>query len=207
MRIMRRLGVEARLKAIGRTSETRYSREWDSGRITFDVPVARYPELYDGNHFSIHRGDLQEALSAAVAPGAIQLGKRLTALDEQGGGVTLRFADGSAAEADIVIGADGVNSRVREILLGPEPPRYTGNAAYRTIFPTARLGGRLPGDHVKWFADDRYFLTYYLTQARDVFYFIAITPEPWGASDFTPTPADLGKLRAAFAGSIPRSSR
>jgi 6-hydroxynicotinate 3-monooxygenase len=203
IRILRRLGVEPRLKAIGRVSERRLSREWDTGAITFDVPVARYPELYDGYHFSIHRGDLQEALADAVAPGAIQLGKCLTALRDDDDGITLRFADGTSARADLVIGADGVNSRVREILLGPEPPRYTGKAAYRAIFPTSRLGSAaLPADHVKWFGPrpDQYFLTYYLTQTRDVFYTIAITPEPWEGADFAPTAADPARYRAAFAG-------
>jgi 6-hydroxynicotinate 3-monooxygenase len=203
IRIMRRLGLESRLKALGRVSQRRLSREWDTGEITFDVPVARYPELYDGYHFSIHRGDLQDALSGAVAPGALQLGKRLTGLDDNGRTVTLEFADGSRAEADLVIGADGVNSRVREILLGPEAPTYTGKAAYRAIFPTARLGGRLPADHEKWFGPNGYFLTYYLSQARDVFYFIAIAWEDWGASDFAPMPADRDRLRAAFAGFHP----
>src|SRR5271163_3675281 len=175
IRILRRLGLEPRLKAIGRVSERRLSREWDTGEITFDVPVARYPELYGGYHFSIHRGDLQDALSAAVAPGGLELGKRLTALDDTGSFVALEFADGSRAEADLVIGADGVNSRVREILLGPEAPTYTGKTAYRAILPTARLAGRFPADHEKWFGPNGYFLTYYLTQARDVLYFIAIT--------------------------------
>jgi 6-hydroxynicotinate 3-monooxygenase len=205
IRILRRLGVEPQLKAIGRVSERRLSREWDTGEITFDVPVARYPEKYDGYHFSIHRGDLQDALSTAVAPGAVQLGKRLTGLDDNGSSVTLEFADGSRTEADLVIGADGVNSCVRDILLGPEAPSYTGKAAYRAIFPTSRLSGLLPADHVKWFGPrpDQYFLTYYLTQARDVFYVIAITPEPWSAPDFTPTQADPSRLRAAFAGYHP----
>ncbi|MEN3363449.1 MAG: 6-hydroxynicotinate 3-monooxygenase [Burkholderiales bacterium] len=204
MRIMRRLGVEDRLLAIGRASETRQSRDWDSGHVTFDTPVDKYPELYGGNHFSIHRGDLQEALGAALEPGIVELGKRLSHIEETGDVVRLSFADGTHTEADLVIGADGINSRIREILLGPEAPTYTGAVAYRAVFPSALLGDlRLP-DHCKWWSEERYFLTYYLTRSRDEFYFMTMVPEPdWGSDNFAPQEADMARVREHYVGFHP----
>jgi 6-hydroxynicotinate 3-monooxygenase len=208
MRIMRRLGLEQRLIDIGRVSETRLSRDWDTGHVTLEVPVDKYPELYDGNHFSIHRGDLQDVLSSAVAPGTVHFGRRLIDITEIDGIVRLGFADGSTAEADLVIGADGVHSRVRDILLGGDPPDYIGRAAYRAIMPSALFGDWRTADHVKWWKHDRYFLTYYLTRARDEFYFTANVPEPeWGSEDFGPMPADMERLRAHFAGFHPEVQR
>jgi 6-hydroxynicotinate 3-monooxygenase len=204
MRIMRGLGIERRLMEVGRVSETRFSRDWDTGKVTFEAPVAKYHELYGGCHFSIHRGDLQEILGAAVPPGIVELGKRLADVEEAGGAVRLTFADGSRVEADLVIGADGINSRIREILLGPEQPIYTGGVAYRAVFPTKLLGDLRPADHVKWWSEDRYFITYYLTKTRDEFYYMTLVPEPdWGAPDFTPQEADLARLRAHFVGFHP----
>lgn len=201
MRIMRGLGIERELTRIGRISETRYSREWDTGEITWDTPVSRYVELYGGNHFSIHRGDLQQVLGAQLAPDSVVLGKRLVDVEERGKVVHLSFADGETAEANLVIGADGINSRVRECLLGPERPTYMGRVAYRTVIPTERLRGLRPGDHVKWWGKDRSALTYYLTHARTELYFVASVPEPeWGASDYTHQEADMTQLRAALAG-------
>ena len=69
-------------------------------------------------------------------------GKKLVGLTQDAGGVTLDFADGTQAHADLVIAADGVHSLVREIMLGQESPRFTGKVAYRTTFPAARLGDR-----------------------------------------------------------------
>jgi 6-hydroxynicotinate 3-monooxygenase len=201
MRIMRRLGVEERLLAIGRASETRLSRDWDSGNITLVVPVERYMELYNGNHFSIYRAELQEALSDAVAPGAIEMGKRLASLEQVGEVVHLTFEDGSKTEADLVIGADGINSKVRENLLGPEPPEFRGRVSYRAIIPAHLLGDFRTADHVKWWSPERYFLTYYLTNSRDVFYFTANVPEPdWGSTNYAQQEADMARVRAHFAG-------
>ena len=49
-----------------------------------------------------------------------------------GGGVAVaRFADGTDAEADVIIGADGIHSAVRTTLFGPDAPRFTGKICYR----------------------------------------------------------------------------
>ena len=73
----------------------------------------------------VHRGDVHQILIEALAAGTIEFSKQMTELDQKGSVVRLGFEDGSWEEADIVIGADGINSRAREILLGPELPKYT----------------------------------------------------------------------------------
>ena len=62
----------------------------------------------------------------------------------------MHFTNGDTAEADAVIGADGVHSVVREFMLGAEAPRFTGRVAYRTVFPTSLLGDLTPYPCVKW---------------------------------------------------------
>ena len=52
-----------------------------------------------------------------------------------------RFADGSSAEADVIIGADGIHSAVRTALFGPDAPRFTGKICYRSVIPTAAVRG------------------------------------------------------------------
>jgi len=75
------------------------------------------------------RADLHRALhDRAVAQGVqIEHGKRLVSADETASGITARFADGSSAHADILIGADGIRSTVRTLIdLDAPGPRYTG---------------------------------------------------------------------------------
>ena len=70
----------------------------------------------------MHRGDLQVLLTSGLAPDTLKLGKRLVGIDEKGSSLRLTFADGTGAAADLVVGADGINSHVREILMGAEKP-------------------------------------------------------------------------------------
>ncbi|WP_280398869.1 FAD-dependent monooxygenase [Nocardia carnea] len=77
----------------------------------------------------VDRGDLHRVLhERAVAAGVpIDYGKRLVAAEHTGEGVTARFADGSTATADVLIGADGIRSTVRRLIDPAAPgPDFTG---------------------------------------------------------------------------------
>lgn len=200
-RIFSSIGMFERMAAFGIIPRQRYGRNGYTGEITLTVPVGDFPTMYGAPPLTMHRGDLQEALLSPIAPGTIRTGKRLLDVAETNSAVRLTFADGSTAEADIVIGADGINSRIRELMLGPEQPIYTGEVAYRSIFPFERLGGLEVADLTKWWGDDRNILIYFITHAREVIYLVTGVPEPdWGSDDYAARPADLGALRGAFAG-------
>src|SRR5205814_1913408 len=84
---------------------------------------------------------------------------RLFGFDEQGSRVTLAFDDGSRAEADLVIGADGVHSIVRDMIIGPDAPIHKGRIAYRAVFPSSLMGGRDIGNsRTKWWGLDRHIV-------------------------------------------------
>ena len=123
---------------------------------------------------TMRRADLYRALhDEAEARGiAIRRGKRLVAAVEDGAGVRAIFADGSEAEADVLVGADGVHSTVRRIIdpTAP-PPRYGGlvntggyatgvpvrtePGSYEMIFGRRAFFGyaAAPGGEVWWFAN------------------------------------------------------
>jgi salicylate hydroxylase len=65
-----------------------------------------YRERFGASYVGIHRADLQAVLSAAAGLDCIHLSKRLVDIDDRGKRCALRFADGDAADADLVIGAD-----------------------------------------------------------------------------------------------------
>jgi len=202
MKILRRIGIEDALNQQGSHPDAWYSRDWQTGDILARIPLGDYAvSHYGASYLTVHRGDFHALLTAALPAGMLQFGKRLSGVEDRGDVVALRFDDGTTAEADIVIGADGVNSRLREHLLGPEPPKYTGYVGHRAVFPTPLDSGSLPFDMcVKWWSDDRHMMVYYVTSKRDEIYYVTGVPEDsWDLSNSW-VPSSKEEMREAFAG-------
>jgi 2-polyprenyl-6-methoxyphenol hydroxylase-like FAD-dependent oxidoreductase len=83
----------------------------------------------------VHRAELHRGLLELIDPAQLHLGAALADFSQDAAGVTARFADGSTARGDLIIGADGVRSRVRAQLHGDTPPRYAGYTAWRAVVP------------------------------------------------------------------------
>jgi 2-polyprenyl-6-methoxyphenol hydroxylase-like FAD-dependent oxidoreductase len=77
----------------------------------------------------LHRADLHAALLAGLGDAELRLGTQLTGCEAE----ELRFADGSIERADLVVGADGINSVVRSALVGDGEPRDSGLVAFRGV--------------------------------------------------------------------------
>jgi 6-hydroxynicotinate 3-monooxygenase len=200
-KVLRRLGLEEGLIAAGIKSQQYVSRAWDTGEImaefVFDSVSERH---YGGPYVHIHRGDLHAVLERGVAPGTIAFDHQLVDLQENNGSVRLFFTNGATADADIVIGADGIRSKVREFLLGPGPPQFVGAVAYRAIFPAERLNGFYISDCTKWWGRDRHCLPYYLTGRRDEVYAIGVVPAAGWEHGDTSIPSSRKQYLESFAG-------
>jgi len=204
VKVLRALGLEERLTRIAFQSEVALSRVWDTGEVTSELQLGReVAQTYGAPYLFMHRGDLHAALESIVPHEIVHLDMKLAALDQDAHGVTLLFANGARVRADAVIAADGVHSTVRETLLGPEAPRFTGRVAYRTTFPASRLGdARITPVRTKWWGPDRHMVVYYVTAARDEIYFVTSVPESagWMTPESWSAKGDLDELRAAYAG-------
>ncbi|MFJ4288701.1 FAD-dependent monooxygenase [Cupriavidus sp. NPDC089707] len=201
MKIMRRIGIEDALNDMGCHPDFWYSRDGLTGEVIAQIPLGDYAERhYGASYLTVHRGDFHKLLTDAVAPGTLFFNKKLESVTDQGNVVELRFTDGTVDEADIVIGADGVNSRIRETLLGAEPPKYTGYVAHRAVFPISRVKGFTHDRCTKWWTDDRHMMVYFDTSKLDEIYYVTGVPEPEWDMSKSWVPSSIEEMRAAFDG-------
>ena len=146
--------------------------------MTRELPM---PEsLYGAPYLCMHRADLHDALASAVPARdhpSRQEARRPRSGGAAGDACALRTA--RTATADAVIGADGVHSIVRDIIVGPDAPIHKGRIAYRAVFPAALMGGFDIGrSRTKWWGTDRHIVIYYTTSAKSEVYFVTSVPEP-----------------------------
>src|SRR5712691_812285 len=120
MHVLRGLGLEPGLRAETFYPRSWNNRHWQTGEVLFDMLFGQPAEAkYGAPYLLAHRGDLHAALASAVPDELIHLDHRLTGIEPMAnGGVRLVFANGRTVEADAAIGADGVNSVVKEALFG-----------------------------------------------------------------------------------------
>jgi salicylate hydroxylase/6-hydroxynicotinate 3-monooxygenase len=201
MKVLRGIGVEDRLRAIAFAPYSHLNRDGYTGEMTRELPM---PEsLYGAPYLCMHRADLHDALLSAVPAETIHLNKKLIGLDQMNGRVTLSFADGTTADADAVVGADGVHSTVRDIVVGPDEPIHKGRIAYRAVFPAALMGGFDIGrSRTKWWGTDRHIVIYYTNKAKGEVYFVTSVPEEagWMTRESWSAKGDVKELRAAYDG-------
>jgi len=204
MKVLRRIGIEERVRATSFEPYSHLNRQWDTGDVMRELPM---PEsLFGAPYLCMHRGDLHEALLSVLPDGIIHGGKKLVGLDERRGRVTLTFEDGDTAEADVVIGADGVHSIARDLIIGPDAPIHKGRIAYRAVFPSALMGGSDIGNsRTKWWGIDRHIVIYYTRRDKSEIYFVTSVPEPaeWLTRESWSATGDVRELRKAYEGFHP----
>jgi len=201
MKVLRRIGIEDRLRAVAFAPYSHLNRDGYTGEMTRELPM---PEsLYGAPYLCMHRAELHDALASAVPADIIHLGKKLVGLDQKGGEVTLSFADGTTATAGAVIGADGVHSIVRDFIVGPDAPIHRGRIAYRAVFPASLMGGFDIGrSRTKWWGTDRHIVIYYTNKQKGEVYFVTSVPEAaeWMTKESWSAKGDVRELRAAYDG-------
>lgn len=198
------LGVGEELKALSCEASAKEIRLWNTGETwkLFDLGSVSI-ERYGYPYLTVYRPDLLDALASAVGrhrAQAIHVGSKGLGFIQDADRVQLRLDDGSSVSGDVLIGADGVHSMVRQVLFGQDKPQFTGIIAWRGIVPMERLPphmARMVG--VNWVGPGGHFVHYPL-RAGKVMNFVGAREradwrvESWSARGTTE------ELAADFAG-------
>jgi 2-polyprenyl-6-methoxyphenol hydroxylase-like FAD-dependent oxidoreductase len=147
MRVLQRLEVGAAIEEAGAVAAIAAFRS-PRGTALGVGPAEKAVARLDAPTVVVHRGLLQTILLAALDQHVLRLGARCVGVAQDAEGATVSLADGSTEHGDLVVGADGLHSQVRTVLVGDGPPRYSGYTAWRGIVPLDRsLADRLhPGE-------------------------------------------------------------
>ena len=194
-------GIGAALRRDGAQPTYRISRDWDTSRETSRLGMGTIAqEHYGAPQVTIHRADLLAALAAEFPGEQVHFGKRVKSLSQDAQGVHLEFEDGTRADHDVVIGADGIHSRVRAALFGEESPRFTGVVSFRAVVPTERVKD-VPEIEAftKWWGPtpDSQIVTFPLSQGRETFVFATTGQDSWTEESWT-SPGDVNELRGFY---------
>ena len=142
-RVLYALGLEQALDAVAVLPSRRQIRHWSTGETWDWLELgATTAKRYGTPHLMLHRADLHGVLANAVhrlKPDAVHLAKRCVGIAQSKEHVEVVFADGARVSADYLVGADGIHSKVREHLFGPDKPEFTGVVAWRAVVPMASL--------------------------------------------------------------------
>jgi salicylate hydroxylase len=208
VRLVRRLGGFARLRDVAVPLEVGWEfRRWQDGTVLFAQRLGGDCErLFGEPCFTAHRADLLDILLAAAGEPAPRLAARCVAVRRrpEHDDVELAFADGSAVVADVVIGADGTHSVVRDAALGSGPSRFSGVCAYRCLVPADRAPGfALRPVQTLWLGPGHHLVHYPISSGRYV-NLVAFAPaRDWRIESWT-AEGRIEDLRAEFEGWDPQ---
>ena len=179
-------------------------RHWSTGNTwrLFDLG-AESVERYGAPFLMMHRADLHSVLVQhvrAIRPEALHLGARLSAMTQDAEGVELRFEDGSMRRADALIGADGVHSRVRQLLHGDDDPQYTGCMAWRGVIAASDLPEHLRRPvGTNWVGPGAHVITYPLRNGELMNFVGIVERAAWQKESWTEQ-GTVDECRADFKG-------
>ena len=200
-RLLKRIGLDDQLRKIGSPINGITLRSSKGEAITTpEGPATPTFSQQTGQGYNVHRADFLNLLFAALPNGTVKLGHRCVQLKEDSDGVRLSFANGAAAKADVVIGADGIRSVVQRQIGLESRPSSEGIMAYRGLIPAQRLAwaGDLR-DPALWIGSGRSFLLYPVAGGR-LINMVAFVPTDTEAEESWSAPGDLKALAAEYAG-------
>jgi len=189
------------IRASGARPTFRISRDWDTGLETSRLPMGDTAEQrYGAPQLTIHRADVLAVLADTVPAECVVFSKRLRTLNQSDAGVQLVFEDGQQALHDVVLGADGIHSKVRSALFGEEQPRFTGVVSFRAVVPTDKVR-QVPEIEAftKWWGPNpqSQIVTFPLNLGRDTFIFATTGQDSWHEESWT-SPGDVNELRSFY---------
>ncbi|WP_189332832.1 FAD-dependent monooxygenase [Actinoplanes ianthinogenes] len=202
MRVLDALGLGKAVREASSNLHRIQFHHWRTGEIFHEHPMGDwYEQRFGGPFLGIHRADFHQVLLTAF-DGEPHLGRRCVAVHESATGAGLEFADGSGAEADVVVGADGLRSTVRHHVNDTDEAVFAAMSCFRGLVPVDRVPG---GDTfgLTFFLGPGRHLVAYPVRGGELINFVAYVPDPEWTLESWSARCEPAEAVAAFAGWSP----
>jgi salicylate hydroxylase len=205
VKVLHSWGLVEALKEVSAFPERLQVRSAVTGQLLGELPLgAAMAQRYGAPYLTIHRADLHGVLLQAVQQHAdvkLHLSRPLQSFSQTAQAVTVQADDGPGIEGDVLIGADGVWSTVRQELLGDGLPRRTGHLAYRALARQSDLPELLRSQQVTAWLGPRMHVVQYPVRGGEWLNVVAIVQgEAAAEADLWDHSANAADLAAATAG-------
>jgi salicylate hydroxylase len=210
VRVLRALGLGEELRRNAFEPTSMVSLKWDDASLRFREPMRGfYLEKFGVPYMTAHRADIHAMLREAVGGVPLRLSAHSIGADTVNGTAEARFSDGTQAEGDVVVAADGIRSTIRTQHFGVDAPRFTGMMAWRAMVPMDCVptrvgpGGSVTlqrGEYVGWIGPNGHVITYPIGGNGDTLnIFGGHYTEEWVEESWS-VPSSRDELIAAKAG-------
>jgi salicylate hydroxylase len=189
-RVLFALGVGDELRRDAFEPTGKELRLWNTGATwkLYDVG-ARAVEQYGYPYLTMHRADLHGRLLEAVRReknSVVHLGAMCVGFSQDENGVVVQLRNGSSLAGDILIGADGLHSRVRQQLFGRYEATFTGGVCWRGLIPASRLPDRLNrGTGSIWIGPNGHVIVYSVRRGELVNFVGHVNRQGWQVESWT----------------------
>jgi 2-polyprenyl-6-methoxyphenol hydroxylase-like FAD-dependent oxidoreductase len=199
-RALHGLGLSDRLAKLGVRPFAFHFRSWNDGRTVVKTPLGdTVIEAFGFPHYQCHRADVLAMLINALPTERLHIGHRLISFTDRGDRVEATFENDERITADVLVGADGIHSTVRQSLFGPANPHFTGCIAYRGVVPTERIKHlNVEVNAQIWMGPGKHIVMYYVAAKRLLNFVGIMEQDSWTRESWTDR-GDVKNLRAAFA--------
>ena len=207
VKVLYALGLEKPLHSVACAPDCFATFNWLDAKLLHREPYQETFKSYGAPYLTAHRADLHKLLLDGASAAKIHSGKPCINVASTAKGAAATFADGSSAEGDIIVGADGIRSAVREALWGKDNPRYTHYLGWRGVLPMeqalAVMGDEAAKIHRKdvvlWRGPTGTMLFYPLRAGKLLNFFAGHYTDEWAEESWT-VPSSRTELMAAFDG-------
>ncbi|HET9875565.1 MAG TPA: alpha/beta hydrolase fold domain-containing protein [Mycobacterium sp.] len=205
VRVLEHLGVGAALREVGVAAEAVEFRDLRTDELLHHTSLGGTELDRLGAQFiQAQRPDLLDILVSRLPGGIVHLRERCVRFEEDADRVTAFFESGHTATGDVLIGADGIHSIVRDRMLGQQEPEFSKIIAWRALVPHDKIEHLHlePKCHV-WWGPYRSVVLYWVRHMR-LLNFVGIVPSSETAAESWLVRGDVQAIRDSFRGCTER---